>query len=118
MRPTRFFSSRRRHTRLQGDWSFRRVLFKALEKASVSTVAAGVSSPREIRGSDLPLLSSGPGLAGRPSIHSELWRPGGRRWFRQPQEWRLPYGEYGKPGELVIGGPIKSLTRAALSPLR
>src|SRR5256885_12931691 len=24
-----FFSSRRRHTRLQGDWSFRRVLFRS-----------------------------------------------------------------------------------------
>src|SRR6516162_5809062 len=26
-----FFSSRRRHTRLQGDWEFRRVLFRSLD---------------------------------------------------------------------------------------
>jgi hypothetical protein len=40
-------------------------------------VGAGLFSPREIRGSDLPLLSSRPGLAGRPLIHRELQSPGG-----------------------------------------
>src|SRR5574341_2675281 len=37
-----FFSSRRRHTRLVGDWSFRRVLFRS--------APAGVGAPRVVHG--------------------------------------------------------------------
>src|SRR2546426_1429726 len=35
-----FFSSRRRHTRLQGDWEFRRVLFRSSWPACSSSVTA------------------------------------------------------------------------------
>jgi hypothetical protein len=78
-------------------------------------VAAGGSSPLEFRGSDLPLLSSGPGLAGRPLIHSELG-PGGGAGLSQPQEWRLPYGEYGKPGCFSNWGPIKFTDKSRCFP--
>src|ERR1022692_553684 len=41
-----FFSSRRRHTRLQGDWSFRRVLFRSIDAA---LVLRGIGIPAPVR---------------------------------------------------------------------
>src|ERR1022692_4369036 len=42
---TFFFSSRRRHTRLQGDWRFRRVLFRSRSRSLKLLVCAPICTP-------------------------------------------------------------------------
>src|SRR5574341_1663548 len=52
-----FFSSRRRHTRLVGDWEFRRVLFRSSRNMPTSTVN---TRWRQGSGSEEPKLKNAP----------------------------------------------------------